>query len=90
MNPKPGQCFPSIDGIVSVGPAFTAATQKATYHFIFSESDVRGAASIRDERQRAGDSAVDQASFDHAGLVDPVGHFTGVKVVDGGSTRGGV
>jgi hypothetical protein len=58
MNPKPGQCFPGIDGIVPVGPAFTAATQEATYYFIFGESDIGGIVSISHKGQRAGDSAI--------------------------------
>jgi len=90
MNAKPSQCFPGIDCIVSVRPAFTAATQETTNDLIFGESDIRGILAIGHEGQRAGDSAVDQASFNHPGLVDPVGHLAGVQVIDCGPTGRGV
>jgi hypothetical protein len=90
MNSKPSQRLPGIDRIVPVRPAFTAATQKATNDLIFGESDIRGIVAIGHEGQRAGDSAVDQAGFNHTGLVDPVGHLAGIQVIDGFPSGGGV
>jgi hypothetical protein len=86
MNPKPRQRFPGVDRIVPVGTTFTAATQEAANHLIFGESDIGRTVAIGHKGERPSDSAVGQAGFNDAGLVNPVWHLAGIEVIDRGPT----